>query len=105
MSGPRPDGTALKVVPFYDRECGYLRGTDPTAGYGGMRTEVHVHPKTSLARPDSAALSALTGGQDASTVGLDGLQKKNFTNSSGTWMYADGSPIVQAFPGKLYPSS
>ena len=104
LVGPLPEVTALTVFPFYDREFGYLNGADATAGYGGMRTEVHVHPKTTLARPDSTALTALTGGQDASTVGQDGLQQNNFTNASGTWTYADGSPIVQAFPGKLYPS-
>ena len=102
LIGPLPDVTGLTVFPFYDREFGYLNGADTTAGYGGMRTEVHVHPKTTLARPGSTELATLTGGQDATTVGLDGLQKNNFTNASGTWTYADGSPIVQAFPGKLY---
>ena len=103
MIGPLPDVTALTVFPFYDREFGYLNGPDTTSGYGGMRTEVHVYPKTTLARPDSNAPATLTGGEDASTVGLDGAKKDNFTNASGTWTYADGSPIVQAFPGKHYP--
>ena len=102
LIGPLPKVSALTVFPFYDREFGYLNGADSQAGYGGMRTELHVYPKGGLARPTDSELTALTGGQDASTVGLDGLQKNNFTNSSGTWTYADGSPIVQAFPGKLY---
>jgi len=102
LIGPLPDVTGLTVFSFYDREFGYLNGPDTTSGYGGMRTEVHVYPKATLARPDSTELATLTGGQDASTVGLDGAKKDNFTNASGTWTYADGSPIVQAFPGKLY---
>ena len=103
LIGPLPTVTAMTVFPFYDREFGYLNGADSTAGYGGMRTEVHVFPPNGLARPDNTELALLTGGQDASTVGLDGSEKKNFANANGTWTYADGKPIVQAFPGKLYP--
>ena len=104
LIGPLPAVTGKTVFPFYDREFGYLDGADSTAGYGGMRTEVHVYPPKALARPDDNELTALTGpaSQDRFTVDLAGAQKNNFTNTTGTWTYADGSPIVQAFPGKLY---
>jgi len=105
LIGPLPTVSAMTVFPFYDREFGYLDGADATTGYGGMRTELHVYPKNGLARPSDSEIATLTGpnSQDASTVSLAGSQKNNFTNAGGPWTYADGSPIVQAFPGKLYP--
>ena len=106
LIGPLPAVTTRTVFPFYDREFGYLNGTDAQAGYGGMRTELHVYPKNGLARPDASELTALTGAdsQDRYTVNLAGAQRDNFTQTGGTWTYADGSAIVQAFPGKLYPN-
>ena len=107
LIGPLPSVSSKTVFPFYDREFGYLNGPagDPAAGYGGMRTEVHVYPTGGLARPSRSELSLLTGGADATTLGLDATVVNNFARSGGTWTYADGSPIVQAFPGKLYPAS
>ena len=105
LAGPLPHVAGLTLFTFYDREVGFLNGaspTDTTAGYGGMRTEVHVYPKNGLARPDGTEIDALTGpdSQDAFTVSLTGAQKPNFTNSSGTWMYADGSPRGKEGKGK-----
>jgi FtsP/CotA-like multicopper oxidase with cupredoxin domain len=104
LIGPLPPVTTKTTFPFYDREFGYLNGPagDTTAGYGGMRTEVHVYPRNGLRRPSSGELTLLTGGQDASTLDLQGVPKSNFLRKNGTWTYADGSEIVQAFPGKLY---
>lgn len=105
LIGPLPSVTSKTVFPFYDREFGYLNGSDATAGYGGMRTEVHVYPPGGLQRPSAAELALLTGGADASTLDLAGNPVQNFAQTGSGWTYADGSPIVQAFPGKLYPAS
>jgi hypothetical protein len=102
LIGPLPQVTAMTVFPFYDREFGYLNGADNTSGYGGMRTEVHVYPKSGIPRPSGDELTKLTGGQDATTLDLAGKLLNNFQQSGGVWTYADGNPIVQAFPGKLY---
>jgi hypothetical protein len=69
-----------------------------------MRTEVHVYPKNGLSRPSSHEIDLLTGpdSPDARTLDLQGNVVENFTQSNSTWTYADGSEIVQAFPGKLY---
>ncbi|WP_255497975.1 multicopper oxidase domain-containing protein [Nakamurella sp. PAMC28650] len=102
LIGPLPSVSAVTVFPFYDREFGYLNGGDNTSGYGGMRTEVHVHPKGGLTRPSAAELALLTKGADSTTLDLGGNLLNNFAGANGTWTYADGNPIVQAFPGKLY---
>jgi FtsP/CotA-like multicopper oxidase with cupredoxin domain len=102
LIGPLPSVSAMTVFPFYDREFGYLNGGDNTSGYGGMRTEVHVHPKGGLTRPSDAELALLTKGADSTTLDLGGNLLNNFAGANGTWTYADGNPIVQAFPGKLY---
>ncbi len=104
LIGPLPAVTTKTVFPFYDREFGYVNGPDTQAGYGGMRTEVHVYPKDGLARPSGQEIDLLTGphSQDARTVDLQGNVVENFVQVNGTWTYADGSQIVQAFPGKLY---
>ena len=104
LVGPLPSVSAMTVFPFYDREFGYVNGADSQAGYGGMRTELHVYPKGGLARPDDSELTALTGpdSQDKSTLNSAGVLKSNFTLTSSPPTYADGSEIRQAFPGKLY---
>ncbi|CAN5449006.1 hypothetical protein BH10ACT8_BH10ACT8_11580 [soil metagenome] len=102
LIGPLPAVTKLTTFPLYDREFGYLNGSDSTAGYGGMRTEVHVYPAGGLQRPTTAELNLLTGGQDASTLNLAGTSTiPNFSTTSPP-TYVDGSEIRQAFPGKLY---
>jgi len=102
LVGPLPTVTAKTVFPLYDREFGYLNGVDSAAGYGGMRTEVHVYPVNGLGRPSAAELALLTGGQDAKTLDLAGNVVHNFNTTASTPTYADGSPILQAFPGKHY---
>ncbi|UQX87018.1 multicopper oxidase domain-containing protein [Jatrophihabitans telluris] len=102
LIGPLPAVTQKTVFPFYDREFGYLNGPDTTAGYGGMRTEVHVYPAGGLQRPTAAELDQLTSGPDAKTLDLQGNSVSNFIGSGAAVKYRDGSDIRQTFPGKLY---
>ncbi|MEO6701465.1 MAG: hypothetical protein ABI140_10025, partial [Jatrophihabitantaceae bacterium] len=99
---PLPAVTTMTSFPFYDREFGYLNGSDTTSGYGGMRTELHVYPAGGLARPSAQELTKLTTGADAKTLDLHGNVVSNFTGTGGHARYADGSEIRQAFPGKHY---
>ena len=108
LVGPLPSVSVKTVFPFYDREFGFIKAADTadsSTGYGGMRTEVHVYPKDSLTRPGSDDVTKLLASQDRYTVDVDGNQRDNFTKLNDTWVYADGSPLVQTFPGKLYKAS
>jgi FtsP/CotA-like multicopper oxidase with cupredoxin domain len=103
LIGPLPAVQGRTVFPFYDREFGYVNGADAQAGYGGMRTEVHVYPPGGLSRPSDAELKLLTTGQDKTTLDLQGNVLSNFAGPAGGGAkYADGNEIRQAFPGKLY---
>jgi hypothetical protein len=107
LVGPLPSVSSMTVFPFYDREFGYVKAanaTDMSTGYGGMRTEVHVYPANGLARPSQKDIKLLIASQDRYTSDLHGAQLDNFKMVNGSWVYADGSPILQTFPSKLYGS-
>ncbi len=106
LIGPLPEVSSMTVFPFYDRNFGYLdgtgNGTDHSTGYGGMRSEIHVHPRNGLTRPTAKELKARVTGADATTLDIHNAVVPNFTTRGNTPTFIDGSPIVQAFPGTLY---
>ena len=105
LIGPLPVVTAMTIFPLYDRELGFINAADASdhsTGYGGMRTEVRVYPKGHLARPDNTDVGKLLASQDRYTVDATGNQRDNYPTNNGAVTHADGSPLVQTFPGKIY---